>query len=97
MNLVIDLDYYAGGMLLPGRSFNSSNYRFGYNKSQGKNRNDTKIQHFKINECKNCPVITLCTKSKYGRVLERSEYAEYIEQNRKNMEANPTFTSDDKP
>ena len=60
-----------------------------YNKSQGKNRNDTKIQHFKTNECKNCPVITLCTKSKYGRVLERSEYAEYIEQNRKNMEANP--------
>ncbi|PIY06488.1 MAG: DDE transposase, partial [Bacteroidetes bacterium CG_4_10_14_3_um_filter_31_20] len=55
-----------------------------YNKSQGKNRNDTKIQHFKTNECKNCPVITLCTKSKYGRVLERSEYAEYIEQNRKN-------------
>jgi len=31
MNLEIDLDYYAGGMLLPGRNYNSNTYRFGFN------------------------------------------------------------------
>lgn len=30
-------DYYPGGMLMPGRSFNSSNYRFGFN---GKEKDD---------------------------------------------------------
>lgn len=60
-----------------------------YNKNRGKHRTDIKIQQYKTSECKNCPVKTLCTKSKDGRVLERSEYAEYIEQNRKNMESNP--------
>ena len=31
MNLEIDLDYYAGGMLLPGRNYNSNTYSFGFN------------------------------------------------------------------
>ena len=31
MNLEIDLDYYAFGMLLPGRNYNSNSYRFGFN------------------------------------------------------------------
>ena len=60
-----------------------------YNKNRGKHRTDNKIQQYKTKECKNCPVKSLCTKSKDGRVLERSEYAEYVEQNKKNIESNP--------
>jgi len=60
-----------------------------YNKSQGKNRSDTKIQHFKTKECQHCPAKSMCTKNKDGRVLERSEYADNIEQNRINIESNP--------
>lgn len=46
------------------------------------------IQQYKTPACKNCPALALCTKNKKGRVLERSEYQPYIEQNRKNIEAN---------
>ena len=33
----------------------------------------------------------LCTKNQNGRLIERSEYAEYIEQNKKNAEQNKTL------
>lgn len=56
----------------------------------GKGRKATQpiaVQHFKTPACKTCPVVHLCTKNpKRGRVIERSEYAPYIEQNRKNIE-----------
>jgi transposase len=60
-----------------------------YTKNRGKHRAEIQAKQYKTSECKNCPVKQLCTKSKRARVLERSEYAEYIEQNRKYLEANP--------
>lgn len=60
-----------------------------YTKNRGKHREEIQVKQYKTKECKNCPVKTLCTKNKDGRILERSEYSEYIEQNRKNMDANP--------
>ena len=60
-----------------------------YTKNRGKRRDEIQVKQYKTKECKNCPVKTLCTKNKDGRILERSEYSEYIEQNRKNMDANP--------
>ena len=46
-----------------------------------------RVQHFKTPACKTCPVVHLCTKNpKRGRVIERSEFAPYIEQNRINLE-----------
>jgi len=32
------------------------------------------------------PALALCTKNKKGRLLERSEYQPYMEQNKKNIE-----------
>ena len=58
-----------------------------YNKSKKKNRDVIRIRHYSTKECKNCPVKQHCTRSKGPRIIERSEYAEYTEQNRKNMEA----------
>ena len=46
------------------------------------------VKHYKTNACSNCPALALCTKNKKGRLLERSEYQPYIEQNKKNIEAN---------
>jgi transposase len=51
------------------------------------------VQHYKTKECRNCPVLDQCTKNTRGRgrVIERTEHAAYIEQNRKNLEKNEHF------
>jgi transposase len=50
------------------------------------------VKHYKTTACANCPTLALCTKNKKGRLLERSEYQPYIEQNKKNIEAgNSTY------
>lgn len=59
-----------------------------YKKDRGKS--SVKIQHYKTSACVECPVKALCTKNAKGRVIERSEHAPYIEQNKLNIEANPT-------
>lgn len=50
----------------------------------------TQMKHYKTKACSSCPVNNLCTKNKAGRLIERSEHAPYIEQNRLNIEAHPT-------
>lgn len=58
-----------------------------YNK--GKGASIQKVRHYKTKACKTCPVYDKCTKSKNnGRVIERSEYTEIIEQNKIRVEAN---------
>ncbi len=42
----------------------------------------------KTKACKTCPVRVKCTRSKTGRLIERSIYAENYERNRKNAEEN---------
>ena len=46
------------------------------------------VRHYKTSACSQCPALAQCTKNKKGRLLERSEYQPYIDQNRKNIEAN---------
>ena len=58
-----------------------------YQKS--KDRNHYVVKHYKTNACIGCRVRELCTKNLKGRVIERSEYASYIEINKQNIEANP--------
>jgi transposase len=58
-------------------------------KNRRKHQTINKAQQFKTKECKNCSVKTLCTKNKDGRILERSEYADYVNINRINIESNP--------
>jgi len=58
-----------------------------YQKS--KNRNFYTVKHYKTDACPNCPARALCTKNVKGRLIERSEFAPYIEQNKQNIEANP--------
>lgn len=61
-----------------------------YIKNQGMHRTNIRVKHYKTKACKNCPMINQCTKNTRGRgrVIERSEYAEHIEQNHMNVESN---------
>jgi len=59
-----------------------------YKRDNGKSF--TQMKHYKTKSCYACPVNNLCTKNEAGRLIERSEHAEFIEQNRLNIEANPT-------
>jgi transposase len=48
-------------------------------------------KHYKTHACPSCPARALCTKNSKGRLIERSEYASYIEQNKMNVEAEPAL------
>jgi transposase len=58
-----------------GSSYKGRNYRF---------------KQYKTKKCKTCPMRALCTTSKVnGKVLQRSEFHQYIEQNAKRVAQNP--------
>ena len=59
----------------------------GYQKS--KNRNYYTVKHYKTGACVACPARALCTINKKGRLIERSEFTPYIEQNKRNIKARP--------
>jgi transposase len=58
-----------------------------YQKS--KNRNYYTVKHYKTSACPGCNARALCTKNKKGRLIERSEFSPYIEQNKQNIEQRP--------
>jgi transposase len=58
-----------------------------YQKS--KNRNYYTVKHYKTNACPGCIARALCTKNIKGRLIERSEFTPYIEQNKQNIETRP--------
>jgi hypothetical protein len=62
-----------------------------YNKKSGQRRAAIQVKHYMTKACETCKARGLCTNNKKGRIIERSEYAENIEQNRKNIEANKTL------
>jgi hypothetical protein len=43
------------------------------------------VKHYKTNQCLQCPAFHLCTNNKKGRLIERSQYAEAVEQNHKRL------------
>lgn len=59
-----------------GSTYKGRNYRF---------------KQYKTNKCKDCPVRDLCTTSKInGKVIQRSEFQQYIEDNAQRILKNPT-------
>lgn len=55
-----------------------------YNRSE-KTKSSSRFKHYKTDKCLTCPAFHLCTAHKSGRVIERSQYAEALEQNNKRM------------
>jgi len=50
--------------------------------------NDYRIKQYKTPACKSCPFRSHCTKSKNGRMIERSEFAEAVLRNKLAIEKN---------
>lgn len=78
----LELDQY----FCPEKQSLSSNGKW-YNKDR--TASTTKVKHYKTNACLACPAFEKCTKNKKGRLIERSEYTEYIELNKQNLEKDP--------
>lgn len=57
-----------------------------YNKTNGKSI--TKMKHYKTNTCLSCEFFSQCTKNKKGRLIERSQYADLIYENKVRIENN---------
>jgi transposase len=57
-----------------------------YNKTNGKSI--TKMKHYKTTACLNCALMEQCTKNKRGRLIERSQHADLIYQNKVRVEQN---------
>ena len=54
----------------------------------------TRTYHFKrytTRACISCPVKDQCTKAKYGKGIQRSEYQEYINRNKERIEQNQNY------
>jgi len=48
-----------------------------------------KFKQYKTKACKNCPVRQLCTTAKNGKIIQRSEFKKYIENNARAVQKNP--------
>lgn len=57
-----------------------------YSKKNGKSI--TQMKHYKTNACLTCTLFDKCTKNKKGRLIERSEHADLIYQNKVRIENN---------
>jgi transposase len=60
-----------------------------YNKSRGKSI--SKIKQYTTKSCHDCLLRAQCTNNKGGRMIERSEHAEFIVANKKRIEQNKTY------
>jgi len=49
------------------------------------------FKRYTTKACKQCPVKSLCSKAKYGKGIQRSEYQGYINQNKEQIEKNKDY------
>ena len=49
------------------------------------------FKRYTTKECMQCPVKDQCSKAKYGKGIQRSEYQEYINNNKKRIEQNKNY------
>lgn len=47
------------------------------------------VKHYKTSKCQACAAFARCTRNKLGRLIERSEHQEAVEQNKRNIEQAP--------
>ena len=55
------------------------------------NKGGYRIKQYKTRACKSCPIKQQCTQNKLGRLIERSEHQEVIEENRDRVLADPDY------
>ena len=62
-----------------------------YNKKLNNGRQSYQVKHYKTKACKGCQLRTQCTTNKLGRIIERTEYQEYIDRNNNRVLENPHY------
>ena len=62
-----------------------------YYKNQKNGRIPYQVKHYKTKACNGCPLRTQCTTNKSGRIIERTEYQEYVDQNNQRVNENPEY------
>ena len=50
-----------------------------------------KFKRYTTKDCLTCPVKDQCSKAKYGKGIQRSEYQEYINQNKQRIQSNKDY------
>jgi len=62
-----------------------------YKKLDKSGRKSYQVKHYKTKACKDCPLKRDCTKNKNGRVIERTEFAQYVKANNDRVHQNPEY------
>ena len=62
-----------------------------YNKTLKNGRKSYQVKHYKTKACQGCDLRTQCTSNKHGRVIERTEYQQYVTRNNDRVNQNPDY------
>ena len=62
-----------------------------WNKSLKNGRKSYQVKHYNTKACGACKLREQCTKNKLGRIIERTEYAQYVEANNQRVNKNPDY------
>ena len=62
-----------------------------YNKTLKKGRKSYQVKHYKTKACNGCHLRVQCTSNKHGRLIERTEYQQYVTNNNDRVNQNPNY------
>ncbi len=62
-----------------------------YNKNLNNGRKSYRVMHYKTKACNGCHLRVQCTSNKYGRLIERSEFQQYITKNNDRVNQNQDY------
>ncbi len=62
-----------------------------YNKSLKNGRKSYQVKHYKTKACNGCHLRSQCTTNKHGRLIERTEYQQYVTRNNDRVNQNPNY------
>ncbi len=62
-----------------------------YHKKLIHGRKSYHVKHYKTKACNGCHLRNQCTTNKHGRVLERTEYQQYVSRNNDRVHQNPNY------
>ena len=74
----------------PAKQILQTNGRW-YNKKLNNGRQSYKVKHYKTKACDGCPLRSQCTTNKNGRVIERTQYQQYVDRNNDRVNLNPEY------
>ena len=83
-------DVIQDGYTCPAGITMHTNGRWYYKKLKN-GRKSYQVKHYKTKACKDCQLRTQCTTNKLGRVIERTEYQQYVDRNNNRVNQAPDY------